>query len=198
MNQKETILLTAFKMFAENGYDGVSLNSIIKETGLTKGGVYYHFNSKDELFKEVVETFILKYFTKKVSDIVRNTQRSIDERLRDLYLVPAMLLKEAQPLSPNASNAFIFNLMFDAARKSENMKEKLMKCYEDTNDLIRALLTEGIESNKIKESTDVDSLSIEIVSIIDGIQIYTAMVRNICIESVLNNFFTKTWDCIKK
>ena len=70
MNKKKSILLTAFRMFAEQGYDGVSLNNIIKETGLTKGGVYYHFSGKEELFKEVVEMFILHYFTGKVRDRV--------------------------------------------------------------------------------------------------------------------------------
>ncbi len=78
MNQKNLILFTAFKMFAINGYDGISLNSIIKESGLTKGGVYYHFSSKDELFQEVVEIFVLNYYTEKVKEIVFDKNRSIE------------------------------------------------------------------------------------------------------------------------
>ncbi|MCP4136394.1 MAG: TetR/AcrR family transcriptional regulator [bacterium] len=198
MNQKDTILLTAFKMFAENGYDGVSLNSIIKETGLTKGGVYYHFSSKEELFKEVVEIFILNYFTEKVRDIVNNSRKSIKKRLKDLYYIPVVLQKEVETLFSTDSNAFAFHLMFDAARKIENMKKKFAHCYLEITDLISALFKEGIDTNKIKDNIHIESLSIELVSLLDGVQIYTAMVSDVKIESLLNNIFTRTWDSIKK
>ena len=36
-------------MFAERGYLGTSLNELIKETGLAKGGFYFHFASKEAL-----------------------------------------------------------------------------------------------------------------------------------------------------
>ncbi len=40
----------------ERGFAGTSLNDIIKASGLTKGGFYFHFNSKAELALEVLDT----------------------------------------------------------------------------------------------------------------------------------------------
>jgi AcrR family transcriptional regulator len=43
------ILETAALAFAEHGYDGTSLNAIVRASGLTKGAFYHHFASKEEL-----------------------------------------------------------------------------------------------------------------------------------------------------
>jgi AcrR family transcriptional regulator len=43
------ILETAAKHFGEKGYAGTSVNDVIKEAGVTKGGFYFHFPSKEAL-----------------------------------------------------------------------------------------------------------------------------------------------------
>jgi AcrR family transcriptional regulator len=52
---RHRILEVASAHFAERGYAGTSLNDLIKETGLTKGGFYFHFDSKATLALEVVD-----------------------------------------------------------------------------------------------------------------------------------------------
>ncbi len=46
---RSLIIDTAARMFAEVGFDGVSLNDLISATGMSKGAFYFHFSSKDEL-----------------------------------------------------------------------------------------------------------------------------------------------------
>ncbi len=41
-------------MFAERGYDGVSNREIVAACGLTKGAIYWYFESKEDLFRTVV------------------------------------------------------------------------------------------------------------------------------------------------
>jgi AcrR family transcriptional regulator len=43
------ILELAAGAFAREGYEGTSLNELIRESGLTKGAFYFHFSSKKEL-----------------------------------------------------------------------------------------------------------------------------------------------------
>jgi AcrR family transcriptional regulator len=50
---RQRILRLAIAAFAERGYDGTSLNELIRETGLTKGGFYFHFASKEALAEAV-------------------------------------------------------------------------------------------------------------------------------------------------
>lgn len=49
------ILDTAERLFIEKGYDRTSLQEIIDETGLSKGAIYHHFTSKDDILYSVCD-----------------------------------------------------------------------------------------------------------------------------------------------
>ena len=51
---RERIVDTASRLFREKGFDGVGLDAIMKDAGLTHGGFYGHFGSKDDLAAEAV------------------------------------------------------------------------------------------------------------------------------------------------
>ena len=57
---KDIILKTAYSMFLNNNYEAVTINSIIKAAGITKGGIYHYYASKEELFKAVVDKFLIE------------------------------------------------------------------------------------------------------------------------------------------
>lgn len=49
---RESILREAFLTFNEKGYAAASMTDLMSATGLTKGGIYNHFQSKEELTSE--------------------------------------------------------------------------------------------------------------------------------------------------
>lgn len=51
---RERILAAAERLFAEEGFDRVSMPAIAAASGITAGAIYKHFASKDELFFAVV------------------------------------------------------------------------------------------------------------------------------------------------
>jgi TetR/AcrR family transcriptional regulator, transcriptional repressor for nem operon len=51
---RERIVETAARMFREEGFDGVGIDAIMSAAGLTHGGFYGHFGSKDDLAAEAV------------------------------------------------------------------------------------------------------------------------------------------------
>src|ERR1700760_1927119 len=50
----ESILSVAARSFREHGGDSSGIGTVMKKVGLTKGGFYRHFKSKDDLFVEAV------------------------------------------------------------------------------------------------------------------------------------------------
>ena len=54
---KEAIVRTARKLFNRFGFDGVSVEKIMAEAGLTHGGFYRHFESKSDLYAEAMQCF---------------------------------------------------------------------------------------------------------------------------------------------
>lgn len=55
-NTKELILLEALKLFADKGYDGVTVRDIAAEVGIRQSSLYKHFESKQDIFDTLVET----------------------------------------------------------------------------------------------------------------------------------------------
>lgn len=52
---REKILATAAKLFREKGFDGIGVADLMKAAGLTHGGFYGHFDSKDDLMAQACE-----------------------------------------------------------------------------------------------------------------------------------------------
>ena len=49
---RERILDAAAQLFRERGFDGIGVADLMKEAGLTHGGFYGHFSSKDDLIAQ--------------------------------------------------------------------------------------------------------------------------------------------------
>jgi TetR/AcrR family transcriptional regulator, cholesterol catabolism regulator len=51
---RQEILRTAARLFQQQGYDGTSMNDVAAALKLSKGGLYHHFQSKDEILFDLM------------------------------------------------------------------------------------------------------------------------------------------------
>jgi len=56
VNTKPTILKKAKSLFAINGYEGFSMRTLAKESGVGLSSIYHFFNDKDEILKEIFDS----------------------------------------------------------------------------------------------------------------------------------------------
>ncbi len=89
------ILETAAAAFAEYGYDGVSLNEVIRRSGLTKGAFYHHFASRDEL--------ALATFRHKQQQLVSQMAQNVDPGAAPLERLAVLLRQRARLLAHDPS-----------------------------------------------------------------------------------------------
>lgn len=75
-------------MFNRHGFEGVSIDDIMKEAGLTRGGFYNHFDSKDALYAEAVRSFsdCNPFALRLKSEPAQRTPRELAQLLVELYL----------------------------------------------------------------------------------------------------------------
>ena len=85
---KERILLAAASLFAKNGYFGVSVKDIANVVGIKPASLYNHYESKEALWKSVLE------------------------RIQELYLMFFNRLESVRPHSQNLADV-IDNLFFE-------------------------------------------------------------------------------------
>lgn len=58
---KDRIIDVSWRLFYEKGYDNTTVDEIIRECGISKGGFYHHFPAKDDLLSSLSELFDKQY-----------------------------------------------------------------------------------------------------------------------------------------
>lgn len=75
------ILDIAFRLFSKKGYDHTTIQDIVDELGMSKGAVYHHFKSKEDILDHLYDRY---YVDSKMFDVLEDPSRSGLERLREL------------------------------------------------------------------------------------------------------------------
>ncbi|UXN58315.1 TetR/AcrR family transcriptional regulator [Phyllobacterium zundukense] len=110
---RETVINVASRLFREHGFDGIGLKDLMKGAGLTQGGFYKQFSSKDDLAAQASRR-AMESATRRWS-IAAATSSNPLEAVMEFYLSPGHLRERADgcPLAALGS---------DAARQSEEVR----------------------------------------------------------------------------
>jgi len=110
VDSRQEILRTAARLFQQRGYDATSMNDVAASLKLSKGGLYHHFQSKDEILFEIMD-HAMEITQERVLGPVRSISDP-EERLRalirlhmEVVLSPrdreiTVMLHENHPLPP--------------------------------------------------------------------------------------------------
>lgn len=148
---KESIIATGVSVFRKLGYHGTSVNDIVVQAGVSKGGFYHYFPSKEALFVEVMEQVLLAR-----AEEESPTEEGVRQRLRSLFLTP--LSRDADYLP----------ILFDAIKTSKAVRGKVAELFGSYLEQCTALLRSGQEAGAIRESLDCTSWAFQIVASIEG------------------------------
>jgi len=159
---RDKILSVANKLFSRFGFHKTSMDEIAKIARKAKGSLYYHFASKEELFKEVVSKEIT-YLKIQLAVIITNQDLSASEKLK-AYLIKRM------------------ELLNDAANYHETIKADFFEHFDFIDDLrneldeweklsLKEIILEGVETNEFKVIGDIDVLLDVFIMVLKGLEI---------------------------
>lgn len=66
MEKKEEILINVAKIISEGGMQRLTIDAVADQSNLTKGGVLYHFDSKEQLLLKMNE-YVIKQYNAKIN-----------------------------------------------------------------------------------------------------------------------------------
>ncbi len=66
---KDKIIEAAIRCFLRKGYYATRMEDIVEEAGISKGGIYWHFKNKREIYREVIKRQIEKY-SRLISELI--------------------------------------------------------------------------------------------------------------------------------
>ena len=76
-SRREQILASALELFRKQGYDRTSLREISERLGISKSGLYHHFEAKDDLISSLVSPLL-----DRIHEIAATPPVGTDEDLR--------------------------------------------------------------------------------------------------------------------
>lgn len=151
---KEKIVHESLKLFSLKGFLSTSTQDIIREAGTSKGGLYNHFKSKDDIFLAVLEEsrqiwrernlYGLEQAKTPVARIKKLLNNYRDRYLKDRDTFPG--------------GCIFVTLSVELDDQNEFFAKALNEGFTRLKAMIRKLLDEGKESGEIR--TDVDTAAV--------------------------------------
>ena len=172
------IIQAAVDEFLEKGYDGTSMESIARRAGVSKGGLYHHFSSKE--------------------DILLQANQKLNEPVYSIMQEAARNQSASKGLSWYIENYLEYWLdhkremvfyMLSYVKLLDN--PSLWRMYESyTENMIaffKDLYQRGIDSGEFVPHSPYDS-AITFMAAVDGIAMYLMMDTNLELEKILSIF----------
>ncbi len=162
----EQILAAARRCFIENGFHPTRMDDIAKSAQLSKGGVYFHFKSKREVFDNLVE---------------EEYQRSM-EFLRSVAEGDGSIVDKMQVLGRHYLEYFstatdaprFFIVMGEMGLRDAQIAERLLQIQKAYIDEISKLIDQGV-SEKVLRETDATAVAAILKALLDGTELLQAL-----------------------
>lgn len=90
------IVRSAARLIRERGVEGASVGEVMKDAGLTHGGFYRHFESKDALVDGALEAAFEEILAPLEADLAEGSPKTVGERFRAFYLSEGHLRNEGR------------------------------------------------------------------------------------------------------
>ncbi|MEM9926351.1 MAG: TetR/AcrR family transcriptional regulator [Cyanobacteria bacterium P01_D01_bin.50] len=159
---KERILHQAAALFNTQGYAGASISDIMRVTGLKKGGIYNHFQSKDELALQAFD-YAIDLIKQRYGDALRNKRHAV-ERLQAIISV----------FSANIENPAIEGgcPLMNAAVESDDahpmLRQRAQAAMDSWRNMVCKVIQKGIARGEIRPEVKADEVASVMISLIEG------------------------------
>jgi TetR/AcrR family transcriptional regulator, transcriptional repressor for nem operon len=169
---KARIVQQAAAVFNQKGYAGSSIADIMQATGLKKGGIYNHFQSKDELAVAAFD-YAVSLMSQEVWSAVK-TKRNAISRLQ--ALVSSHLVYIETP--PIIGGCPILNTAIEADDTDSPLRDRAIAAINSWRNLIVRIINQGIKKGEIPATIESDTVATIIICNIEGAIMMSQLEKN--------------------
>ena len=165
---RRRLLQAAFREIHRSGFQSAGIDAILAATNVTKGALYYHFDSKETLGYAVVEEIVANFTRDRwlrpmlregqPIDILIGVVRRIPARPKDVR-VGCPLLNLAQEMSP----------------LDEQFRKRLERIFLEWQEGVATLLRKGQSQGTVRRDLNPDQTASFLVAMVEG---YATLAKN--------------------
>ena len=151
--RKNQILDAAMEVITRHGYENSRMDDVVKSSNMSKGAIYWYYNSKKDIYLDLVNYWVLRY-SDMVSKILEKDQKASLQLKKIFSYFIDEYEKDPEPFK--ALTEF-----WSMAQKDRDFRKKLQKVYGAFLDVIESIISNGKKSGEFKNlATRIAALSI--------------------------------------
>lgn len=154
---RERIIDASLVLFERYGFHGVTVNQIVETAGISKGGFYHHFTSKDELLfviHDIFITYVLERATKSNQKNLSPTTR-LQSIIKDFVSVFDIYKAHL--------TVFYQESIYLKPEHEAIVKKK----RQDFKEIIQSVIREGVEEGEFRSNLSVEITTMAILGMVN-------------------------------
>ncbi|PKV62960.1 TetR/AcrR family transcriptional regulator [Pontibacter ramchanderi] len=159
---RKLIIERSAPLFNQKGYAGTSMQDIMAASGLTKGGIYGHFESKEEIALAAFE-HAAGIITGMIAERVASKESATDKLKAILQFYKTYLFSP-----PVQGGCPVLNTAVEADDTNPLLRASVVKVLNRLHKAVANIVLQGIAKGEFKPETDTQRFSILFVSMIEG------------------------------
>lgn len=191
---KENIIIASLRLFLMKGYTSVSLIDVAKEVGITKGGIYHYFSSKEELLNVAIYFFLDRFEEKYIN--LLNNNKSIQDTLECLLVKQEQEDYVATLLGTEGKyNIDYAHSGIEIVRKIPGVLARMEQINAAFCELFTKKIEEAVKAGQLKECADSYALAVSILAMVSG---YKSLGEQFQTEPMRKRLADNIWQLIQK
>jgi TetR/AcrR family transcriptional repressor of nem operon len=157
---RREIIRKAAPIFNQRGYDGAALSDLMKATGLEKGGIYRHFENKQQLAAEAFDYAWRETVEARTHDLnsIPNSVDRLKQWIRNFVERRAAIL----------GGCPLLNTAIDTDDGNSVLRERAREALHGWRNSLVAVIRAGIKAREIRPRVDAKNLATLIISSLEG------------------------------
>lgn len=170
---RQHIIDQCLQLFSVKGYHNTSVSDILEATGLTRGGLYAHFKSKEDIWWSVYEEAIKIWRSVVFKDI-----RKIDDPIDRLEAVIENDMRNYLGANIFEGGCFLLNTLVELSGQSPEMGEEVLRGFVGLTGLMKSWIEEADERGLLRPGIDPEEVATAILVALNGVAALYAATRN--------------------
>ncbi len=160
---RRKITHAALQLFSIKGYFHTSISDILNATALTKGGLYCHFNSKEDIWYAVYDEAVGIW-----RDIVFEDMRGIENPLNRIDRTCDNVLQRYLAEDTFDGGCFFVNMLVELSGQSASMSRHIRKGFIGFSKLFQSWLAEAEQCGLLRQGLDFKDVANFLVIALNG------------------------------
>jgi TetR/AcrR family transcriptional regulator, transcriptional repressor for nem operon len=170
----------ALKLFLQKTYKEVTMKELVEKTNLSKGAFYHYFESKEQLFEEIINAFYFSISQSKYSNL--NEQRLYDFYNKNIENMNDFSIFEDENEKPGSEiflNINFFSLLFDAFKLFPDFRLKMQTYHKSELEIWKLVIASARKKNEIQSEMDDELIAKLFIFSSDGLAMNLTMHKSI-------------------